>query len=170
MKANELNKLVRFNLNPPVIAKIVLNHTIEEIEQFKEKFATTITDEEGAEYKFKCVIVDINEYVSYIFTERDYLTKLKDLFNRIGIDFTLTNASKEIFELNNLNELLSVLEADDDIEYTAEFFPGYSFPRNKAEEIIKEVFKRNFNSDDVLDRINTLGSSSLNDFHKYILG
>lgn len=170
MKTNELNKLVEFNLNPPVIFKIVLNHTIEEIEQFKEKFATIITDDEGAEYKFKCVIVDINEYVSYIFTDKDYLVKLKNLFNRTGIDFTLTNASRELFELTNIDEILSSLEEDDDISYTEEFFPGYSFPRNKATEIIKSVFESTFTIDDVLDRINMLGLASLNNFHKHLLG
>lgn len=170
MKANELNRLVKFSLNPPVIAKIVIHHTIEEIERFTKDFSSIIGEEEGREYNDNCLDIEANENITYVLTNKNYLPKLKSLLNLCEIKYTLTNASREFFEMNNLDELLLTLETDDDPEFTAEFFPNYVAPREKAIETIKSVFESTFTIDDVLDRINLLGSGSLNSFHKHLLG
>ena len=170
MKSNELNRLVKRSLNPPVIAKIVIHHTVEEIEKFTKDFSLIISEEEGQEYENNCLDIEASENVTYILTNKNYLPKLKSLLNLCDVKYTLTNASREFFEMDNLNELLLTLKTDDDPEFTAEFFPDYVAPREQAREIIKSVFESNFTADDVLDRISTLGSSSLNDFHKHLLG
>jgi hypothetical protein len=170
MKSNELNHLVKVTLNPPIIAKIVIHHTIEEIEKFTKDFSSIVSEEEGQEYENNCLDIEVNENVTYILTNKNYISKLRSLLNLCDVKYTLTNASREFFEMDDLSSLLSVLKTDEDPEFTAEFFPDHVAPREQAVEIIKSVFESNFTIDDVLDRINTNGSGSLNEFHKYLLG
>jgi hypothetical protein len=86
----------------------------------------------------------------------------------------MRNFTKDLFKMDNLNELLLKLENDDDLneldkELIKDCFPNHKTPREKATSIIKSIFINNFTTDDVLDRISEKGFESLNEFHKNIL-
>jgi hypothetical protein len=86
----------------------------------------------------------------------------------------MRNFTKDLFEMDNLNELLLKLENNDDLnelekELVRDCFPNHKTQKEKATSIIKSLFLNNFTTDDVLDRISTKGSGSLNEFHKNLL-
>jgi hypothetical protein len=115
------------------------------------------------------VEIEISPVEAIIFINRNDLITSTRRLKDSGVKFKVTNIVNEIFEMDSLDELLSSLEIDENPELTAEFFPGLLCQRQKAINIISSVFESNFSVDDVLDRINTKGSGSLNEFHKNLL-
>lgn len=164
-----IDKLVKDTLNPPVIIKLILDHTIEELEELEKIYTGLITEEEGQEYIDNCIDIDIDKCTNYIITNERYIPKLEHLLDRGGVRFLISNASRELFEMDNIEELLLVLKEDDDPKFTAEFFPDYISPREEAIIEIKKIFERQFSIDDVLDLISKKGIDSLNRFHREIL-
>jgi hypothetical protein len=87
----------------------------------------------------------------------------------------MRNFTKDLFEMDNLNELLNNFKddmdnlSDEEKELVKECFPNHKTQKEKATSIIKSLFLNNFTTDDVLDRISEKGFESLNEFHKNIL-
>jgi len=155
MISNELNKLVASSLNPPTIVKINFLSSKEEVNER----LSLISAENAREYFDNCSEVEIIPTVSsYIFTNKDYLKKLISLFIKCDIKYTMSDASDEIFGMDNLNDLLLNLKMNNNPEC-----------EKRALDIMGSIFTSKYTIDDVLDRINLLGSGSLNEFHKYIL-
>jgi hypothetical protein len=163
----KIDELVANSLNPFTILHIKILQTPEELEAL---FVKAILEGNEIETIFKNVIeIDFSPSESIMFITKNDLTKVLSLFNRYDIKYEVRNFTKDLFEMDSLDELLSSLETDEDPEFTAEFFPGLLYPRQKAINIINSVFESNFSVDDVLDRINIKGSGSLNEFHKNLL-
>jgi hypothetical protein len=160
----KLDELVANSLNPYTIVRMVSSNTEEELDKIENDMPEFENDMTG-----DVIEIEISPVESIIFINRNDLitstTRLKDA----GIKFKVTNIVNEVFEMDSLDELLSSLEIDENPELTAEFFPGLLCHRQKAINIINSVFENNFSVDDVLDRINTKGSGSLNEFHKNLL-
>jgi hypothetical protein len=162
----ELDKIIANNVNPYTIVRIVSLNTEEELNEIQNN----ITDEEVLDLKTNDIVeIEISLFESILFITRNDLIDLTKKLINIGYIFKVTNIVNKIFEMDNLDDLLSSLEIDEDPEFTAKFFPGLVFPKQKAINIINLVFESNFSVDDVLDRINTKGSGSLNEFHKNLL-
>jgi len=167
----ELDKIIANNINPYTIVRIVSLNTEEELNEIQNN----ITDEEVLNLKTNDVVeIEISLFESILFITRNDLIDLTKKLKDLEINFRITNIINEIFEMDNLDELLTKLENLDDLtelekEIMNECFPGVISQRQKAINIINSVFESNFSVDDILDRINIKGSGSLNEFHKNLL-
>ena len=167
----ELDKIIANNVNPYTIVRIVSLNTEEELNEIQNN----ITDEEVLNLKTNDVVeIEISLFESILFITRNDLIDLTKKLKDLEINFRITNIINEIFEMDNLDELLTKLENLDDLtelekEIMNECFPGVISQRQKAINIINSVFESNFSVDDILDRINIKGSGSLNEFHKNLL-
>jgi hypothetical protein len=160
----KLDELVANSLNPYTIVRMVSLNTekeLDEIQHSMPEFENIMTGD--------VVEIEISPIEAIIFINRNDLITSTRRLKDSGVNFKVTNIVNELFEMDNLDELLSSLEIDENPELTAEFFPGLLCQRQKAINIINSVFESNFSVDDVLDRINTKGSGSLNEFHKNLL-
>jgi hypothetical protein len=150
------------------------DHTPEELEAI---FAEAVVNGDGDKIEKileNTVEIEISLFESIMFMTKNDLTAFLSLINKCGIRYEMRNFTKDLFEMDNLNELLLKLENDDDLdeltkELVKDCFPEFKTPREKATSIIKSIFLNNFTTDDVLDRINEKGFESLNEFHKNIL-
>lgn len=165
----KIDELVANSINPFTALHIKTSQTSEELEALFTK-AVLAGDEELIENALKDVIeIDISPAESIILITKNDLINFLNMTEKVGIKYKMRNFTKDLFEMDSLDELLSSLEIDENPELTAEFFPGLLSQRQKAINIINSVFESNFSVDDVLDRINTKGSGSLNEFHKNLL-
>ena len=166
-----LNRLIKVNLNPYTIIRVTALNTEEELIEIERNNPRLDIDSKLVD-NFVEIEVSSTEVILLI-SKNDLVTVNKELTNAC-IKYKITNIINEFFEMDNLNELLLKLEGDDDLdelekELVKDFFPNFKTPREKAISIIKSVFENNFTMDDVLDRINSKGIESLNEFHKNIL-
>lgn len=160
----KLDELVANSLNPYTIVRMISLTTEEELKEIEHNMPEFDNDMTG-----DVVEIEISPVEAIFFINRkDLITSTRRLKD-IGVNFKVTNIVNEIFEMDSLDELLSGLEIDENPELTAEFFPGLLCQRQKAINIINSVFESNFGVDDVLDKISTKGSGSLNEFHKNLL-
>ena len=166
-----LNRLIKVNLNPYTIIHVTALNTEEELIEIERNNSGLDIDSKLVD-NFVEIEVSSTEVILLI-SKNDLVTANKELTNAC-IKYKITNIINEFFEMDNINELLLKLEGDDDLdeptkELVKDFFPNFKTPREKAISIIKSVFENNFTMDDVLDRINSKGIESLNEFHKNIL-
>lgn len=171
MEAKDLNKLIKANLNPYTIIRVVALNTEEELDEIRRN-----TSEIDVENKLvdDFVEIEISDFEAILFiSKNDLITMNKELTN-VGVKYKVINIINELFEMDNIDDLLLKLDNDDDLDelekdMVKDFFPNFKTPREKAKNIIKSVFENNYTTDDVLDRINSKGFESLNEFHKNIL-
>ena len=165
----KLDELVVNSLNPYTIVRMVSLTTEEELKEIEYNMPKFDNDMTG-----DVVEIEISPVEAIFFINRkDLITSIKRLKD-IGVNFKVTNIVNELFEMDSLDELLSKLDeetnlSDKEKEILDECFPGYIPQKIKAINIINSVFESNFGVDDVLDRISTKGSGSLNEFHKNLL-
>jgi hypothetical protein len=143
-----------------------IEEELDEIERNMPEFENDMTGD--------VVEIEISPVETILFINRNDLITSTRRLKEVGANFKVTNIINEIFEMDSLDELLSKLDEetnlnDEEKEILDECFPGYVPQKIKAINIINSVFESNFNIDDVLDRINTKGSGSLNEFHKNLL-
>lgn len=160
----KLDELVANSLNPYTIVRMISLTTEEELKEIERDTPEFDNDMTG-----DVVEIEISPVESIFFINRKDLITSTTRLKEVGIKFKVTNIVNEIFEMDSLDELLSSLEIDENPELTAEFFPGLLCQRQKAINIINSVFESNFGVDDILDKISTKGSGSLNEFHKNLL-
>ena len=161
----KLDKLVANSLNPYTIVRITSSNTEEEL----DKIADNMVGFEDGLMGNDAIEIEISPVEAIVFINKNDLATTIKRLKEIGIKFEITNIVNEIFEMDNLDNLLSYFEIDEDPEFTAEFFPGLVSQQQKVINIINSIFENNFTMDDVLDRISTKGLDSLNEFHKNLL-
>jgi len=171
METKDLNRLIKVNLNPYTIVRLIALNTEEELEEIEQNTSGLDIDSKLVD---NFVEIEVSPIEAILFISKNDLITVNKELTSVGIKFKMTNIINEFFEMDNLNELLLKLEGDDDLdesekELIADFFPNFKTPREKATSIIKSVFENNFTMDDVLDRISNKGFKSLNEFHKNIL-
>lgn len=165
----KLDELVANSLNPYTIVRMVSSNTEEELNKIEYNMPEFENDMTG-----DVVEIEISPVEAILFINRkDLITSTRRLKD-VGVNFKVTNIVNEIFEMDSLDGLLSSLDKGNDLsdlekEILDECFPGFVSQRQKTINIINSVFESNFGVDDVLDRINTKGSGSLNEFHKNLL-
>ena len=174
METRDLDRLVKININPFTAMHFKTDHTSEELEAIFTEAAMNGGIDEMDEILESTVEMEISLFESIMFMTKNDLTAFLSLLNKCGVRYEMRNFTKDLFEMDNLNELLLKLENDDDLseldkELIKDCFPGLKTPREKATSIIKSIFVNNFTTDNVLDRINEKGFESLNEFHKNIL-
>jgi hypothetical protein len=165
----KLDELIANSLNPYTIIRMVSSNTEEELNEIECNMPEFDNDMTG-----DVVEIEISPVEAIIFINRNDLITSTRRLKDSGVNFKVTNIVNEVFEMDNLDELLLSLDKENDLsnlekEILDECFPGFVSQRQKAINIINSVFESNFNIDDVLDRINTKGSGSLNEFHKNLL-
>jgi hypothetical protein len=174
METRDLDRLVKININPFTAMHFKTDHTSEELEAIFTEAAMNGDVDEIEKTLENTIEIEISLFESIMLMTKNDLTAFLSLLNKCGIRYEMRNFTKDLFEMDNLNELLLKLENDDDLseldkELINDCFPGFKTPREKATSIIKSIFANNFTSDDILDRINEKGFESLNEFHKNIL-
>jgi hypothetical protein len=165
----KLDELVANSLNPYTIVRILSLDTKEQLDKIEHdapEFDNNMTGD--------VVEIKISPVESILFINRNDLITSTRRLKDIGVNFKVTNIINEIFEMDSLDELLSKLDeetnlSDKEKEILDECFPGYIPQKIKAINIVNSVFESNFGVDDILDRISTKGSGSLNEFHKNLL-
>jgi arginyl-tRNA synthetase len=174
METRDLDRLVKININPFTAMHFKIDHTSEELEAIFTEAAMNGDVDEIEKILESTVEMEISLFESIMFMTKNDLTAFLSLLNKCGVRYEMRNFTKDLFEMDNLNELLLKLENDDDLnelekELVRDCFPNHKTQKEKATSIIKSLFLNNFTTDDVLDRIRTKGSGSLNEFHKNIL-
>jgi len=174
METRDLDRLVKININPFTAMHFKTDHTSEELEAIFTEAAMNGDVDEIEKTLENTIEIEISLFESIMLMTKNDLTAFLSLLNKCGIRYEMRNFTKNLFEMDNLNELLLKLENDDDLseldkELINDCFPGFKTPREKATSIIKSIFANNFTTDDVLDRISEKGFESLNEFHKNIL-
>lgn len=174
METRDLDRLVKININPFTAIHFKTDHTSEELEAIFTEAAINGGVDEIDKILENTVEIEISLSESIMFMTKNDLTAFLSLLNKCGVRYEMRNFTKDLFEMDNLNELLLKLENDDNLnelekELVKDCFPGLKTPREKATSIIKSIFVNNFTTDNVLDRINEKGFESLNEFHKNIL-
>jgi hypothetical protein len=174
METRDLDRLVKININPFTAMHFKTDHTSEELEVIFTEAAMNGGIDEMDKILESTVEMEISLFESIMFMTKNDLTAFLSLLNKCGVRYEMRNFTKDLFKMDNLNELLLKLENDDDLneldkELIKDCFPNHKTPREKATSIIKSIFVNNFTTDDVLDRINEKGFESLNEFHKNIL-
>lgn len=175
MKTRDLDRLVKININPFTAMHFKTDHTSEELEAI---FAEAVMNGDGDEIERileNTVEIEISLFESIMLMTRNDLTAFLSLLNKCGVRYEMRNFTKDLFEMDNLNELLDNFKddkdnlSDEERELVKECFPNHKTQKEKASSIIKSLFLNNFTTDDVLDRISEKGFESLNEFHKNIL-
>jgi arginyl-tRNA synthetase len=174
MKTRDLDRLVKININPFTAMHFKTDHTSEELEAIFTEAAMNGDVDEIEKILESTVEMEISLFESIMFMTKNDLTAFLSLLNKCGVRYEMRNFTKDLFEMDNLNELLLKLENNDDLnelekELVRDCFPNHKTQKEKATSIIKSLFLNNFTTDDVLDRISTKGSGSLNEFHKNLL-
>jgi hypothetical protein len=174
METRDLDRLVKININPFTAMHFKTDHTSEELEAIFTEAAMNGGIDEMDKILENTVEIEISLFESIMFMTKNDLTAFLSLLNKCDVRYEMRNFTKDLFKMDNLNELLLKLENDDDLneldkELIKDCFPNHKTPREKATSIIKSIFINNFTTDDVLDRISEKGFESLNEFHKNIL-
>lgn len=174
METRDLDRLVKININPFTAMHFKTDHTSEELEAIFTEAAMNGGIDEMDKILENIVEIEISLFESIMFMTKNDLTAFLSLLNKCDVRYEMRNFTKDLFKMDNLNELLLKLENDDDLneldkELIKDCFPNHKTPREKATSIIKSIFTNNFTTDDVLDRISEKGFESLNEFHKNIL-
>jgi hypothetical protein len=174
METRDLDRLVKININPFTAMHFKTDHTSEELEAIFTEAAMNGDGDEIEKILENTVEMEISLFESIMFMTKNDLTAFLSLLNKCDVRYEMRNFTKDLFKMDNLNELLLKLENDDDLneldkELIKDCFPNHKTPREKATSIIKSIFVNNFTTDDVLDRISEKGFESLNEFHKNIL-
>jgi hypothetical protein len=174
METRDLDRLVKININPFTAMHFKTDHTSEELEAIFTEAAMNGDVDEIEKTLENTIEIEISLFESIMLMTKNDLTAFLSLLNKCGIRYEMRNFTKDLFKMDNLNELLLKLENDDDLneldkELIKDCFPNHKTPREKATSIIKSIFINNFTTDDVLDRISEKGFESLNEFHKNIL-
>jgi hypothetical protein len=175
METRDLDRLVKININPFTAMHFKTDHISEELEVL---FAEAEINGDGDKIERileNAVEIEISLFESIMFMTKNDLTAFLSLLNKCGIRYEMRNFTKDLFEMDNLNELLNNFKedkdnlSDEERELVKECFPNHKTQKEKATSIIKSIFVNNFTTDDVLDRISEKGFKSLNEFHKNIL-
>lgn len=170
----KLDELIANNLNPFIALHFKVLQTTEELEALFVKAASEGHSESIEKVLENTIEIEISPIECIMLMTKNNLVEFLDMNKKIGIKYEMKNYVNELFEMDNLDELLSKLNeehnlSDEEKELVDECFPGYVPKKQKAINIINTVFEYNFGVDDVLDRINIKGSGSLNEFHKNLL-
>jgi hypothetical protein len=175
METRDLDRLVKININPFTAIHFKTDHTSEELEAI---FTEAVMNGDGDEIEKaleNTIEIEISLFESIMFMTKNDLTVFLSLLNKCGVRYEMRNFTKDLFEMDNLNELLNNFKedkdnlSDEERELVKECFPNHKTQKEKATSIIKSLFLNNFTTDDVLDRISEKGFESLNEFHKNIL-
>jgi hypothetical protein len=175
METRDLDRLVKININPFTAIHFKTDHTSEELEAI---FIEAVMNGDGDEIEKaleNTIEIEISLFESIMFMTKNDLTVFLSLLNKCGVRYEMRNFTKDLFEMDNLNELLNNFKddkdnlSDEERELVKECFPNHKTQKEKATSIIKSLFLNNFTTDDVLDRISEKGFESLNEFHKNIL-
>jgi hypothetical protein len=174
METRDLDRLVKININPFTAIHFKTDHTSEELEAIFAEAAMNGDGDKIERILENTVEIEISLFENIMFMTKNDLTEFLSLLNKYGIRYKMRNFIKDLFEMDNLNELLLKLENDDDLseldkELINNCFPNYKTPREKAISTINSIFLNNFTTDNVLDRISEKGFESLNEFHKNLL-
>jgi arsenate reductase-like glutaredoxin family protein len=175
METRDLDRLVKININPFTAMHFKTDHTSEELEAIFAEAAMNGDGDEIEKILENTVEIEISLFESIMFMTKNDLTAFLSLLNKCGIRYEMRNFTKDLFEMDNLNELLNNFKddmnnlSDEEKELVKECFPNHKTQKEKATSIIKSIFVNNFTTDDVLDRISEKGFKSLNEFHKNIL-
>jgi hypothetical protein len=170
----KLDELIANNLNPFTALHIKTSQTSEELEALFIKAASEGYSELIEKVLENTIEIEISPVECIMLMTKNNLVEFLDINKKIGIKYEMKNYINELFEMDNLNELLDKLDEENNLsdlekEILDECFPGYIPQKIKAINIVNSVFESNFGVDDVLDRISTKGSGSLNEFHKNLL-
>jgi hypothetical protein len=175
METRDLDRLVKININPFTAMHFKTDHTSEELEAIFAKAAMNGDGDKIERILENTVEIEISLFESIMFMTKNDLTAFLSLLNKCGVRYEMRNFTKDLFEMDNLNELLNNFKedkdnlSDEERELVKECFPNHKTQKEKATSIIKSLFLNNFTTDDVLDRISEKGFESLNEFHKNIL-
>jgi len=175
METRDLDRLVKININPFTAMHFKTDHTSEELEAIFAEAAMNGDGDEIERILENTVEIEISLFESIMLMTRNDLTAFLSLLNKCGVRYEMRNFTKDLFEMDNLNELLNNFKedkdnlSDEERELVKECFPNHKTQKEKASSIIKSLFLNNFTTDDVLDRISEKGFESLNEFHKNIL-
>ena len=175
METRDLDRLVKINLNPFTAMHFKTDHTPEELEAIFAEAVINGDDDKIEKILENAVEIEISLFESIMFMTKNDLTAFLSLLNKCGVRYEMRNFTKDLFEMDNLDELLNNFKddkdnlSDEERELIKECFPNHKTQKEKATSIIKSIFVNNFTTDDVLDRINSKGFESLNEFHKNIL-
>ena len=175
METRDLDRLVKININPFTAMHFKTDHTSEELEAIFAEAAMNGDGDEIERILENTVEIEISLFESIMLMTRNDLTAFLSLLNKCGVRYEIRNFTKDLFEMDNLNELLNNFKedkdnlSDEERELVKECFPNHKTQKEKATSIIKSLFLNNFTTDDVLDRISEKGFESLNEFHKNIL-
>jgi arsenate reductase-like glutaredoxin family protein len=175
METRDLDRLVKINTNPFTAMHFKTDHTSEELEAIFAKAAMNGDADLIEKVLENTVEIEISLFESIMLMTRNDLTAFLSLLDKCGVRYEMRNFTKDLFEMDNLNELLNNFKddkdnlSDEERELVKECFPNHKTQKEKASSIIKSLFVNNFTTDDVLDRINSKGFESLNEFHKNIL-
>jgi hypothetical protein len=169
METKNLNRLIKVNLNPFTVLCIKTLQTTEEVEDSLVASNSLEDVELIDEILANTVEISISPIENLMFMTKNYSVSFLSIIEKAGIKYEVSNYINELFEMDNLDELLLSLNDDLENEVIYGCFSNFKTQRQKATSIIKSIFSNNFNIDDVLDRINTKGSGSLNEFHKNLL-
>jgi len=175
METRDLDRLVKININPFTAMHFKTDHTSEELEAIFAEAAMNGDGDEIERILENTVEIEISLFESIMLMTRNDLTEFLSLLNKCGVRYEMRNFTKDLFEMDNLNELLNNFKedkdnlSDEERELVKECFPNHKTQKEKATSIIKSLFLNNFTTDDVLDRISEKGFESLNEFHKNIL-
>jgi hypothetical protein len=176
METRDLDRLVKININPFTAMHFKTDHTSEELEAIFTEAAMNGGIDEMDKILENTIEIEISLFESIMFMTKNDLTAFLSLLNKCGVRYEMRNFTKDLFKMDNLNELLNNFKDDncDDLseleqELVKDCFPNFKTQKEKATSIIKSIFANNFTTDDVLDRISEKGFESLNEFHKNIL-
>ena len=175
METRDLDRLVKININPFTAMHFKTDHTSEELEAIFAEAAMNGDGDEIERILENTIEIEISLFESIMFMTKNDLTMFLSLLNKCGVRYEMRNFTKDLFEMDNLNELLNNFKedkdnlSDEERELVKECFPNHKTQKEKATSIIKSLFLNNFTTDDVLDRISEKGFESLNEFHKNIL-
>ena len=175
METRDLDRLVKINLNPFTAMHFKTDHTPEELEAIFAEAAMNGDADLIEKVLENTVEIEISLFESIMLMTKNDLTAFLSLLNKCGVRYEIKNFTKDLFEMDNLDELLNNFKedkdnlSDEERELVKECFPNHKTQKEKASSIIKSLFANNFTTDDVLDRINSKGFESLNEFHKNIL-
>jgi hypothetical protein len=176
METKDLDRLVKININPFTAMHFKTDHASEELEAIFTEAAMNGGIDEMDKILENTVEIEISLFESIMFMTKNDLTAFLSLLNKCGVRYEMRNFTKDLFKMDNLNELLNNFKDDDyddlselEQELVKDCFPNFKTQKEKATSIIKSIFANNFTTDDVLDRISEKGFESLNEFHKNIL-
>lgn len=164
---NKIDELINDNLNPYVAVRIITSYNEEELKQVElnlvEKHGLKLINSVSK----KLISVDISPNESYLYTNKSNLDKFISLLDECNVEYQLNDAVDAIWEMDNLEQVLPM--EDPCPEFTKEHFGNVENDRYKVLSILKLIFSRKFDINNVLEKISIGGMESLNELNKYFL-